>query len=758
MGRSIAWIWLCLLLLANCKTRDIPVVDSLDVTTTVAAETLPPPAITFATRTPQTDTAQPTPLPQQETTAEMQPTLTRTPVVEGEPISNDRLLLTTQNGEDVLAHRVGDGVFKVVLIGDRQPLVSQLYQHFVTHPEQIPAQLSVWFVPNMNPDGAHDVIRDADAGFDGCERNEGNGKAWISAESHALRTFLDDAVFVAFYENAPQNVIHYDSCGQNRMAQTMVVSMVDNYANNDVVLAESRLPRTVGHFIDYLTARGTAAITLGIRDTEAAAHPAATAVFLQQLAREFSEGETVWLQEEGLAVWEFSADTLIHPLAVTELNGTTFLLDSGRILAITADGSVRPILREGDDVGDVRVLGLLDLADDGTNLLALDRAGDVYRYADGRWEVERYDRPIRDRSAHYYVALAAAEGMRRNLIETSAPLLLRYDDTDEKRSTLPLDMYPIDVAVAWEGDAKWSYVLVQEKTSPFGSILQFENGVERGAIELAEPLTQARQIEANDRQLVVTDLDGRRIRLIARDTHEELTRFRFADNRPITAISATPTLTFVGRDALFRMAEPSYQLFAMDTLTVSNRAHDSDVLAQLVNLNIPIGIPQFIQRDYQMAGAPRHYRLGVHEGFDFYWQRGSQVHAAGSGTVIRADWEYQEPYAELFDLWRGQSYQLGYTSDEANDFFRGRQVWIDHGDGIVTRYVHLSAIDWTVQVGAWVEAGQVIAQVGNSGSPASIQGENEDSHLHFELWIGEGYLGEWIRPIEARYWLREILR
>lgn len=755
MGRSIAWFWVCLLLLVCCGEQDRPIVKQAEVVSAAATETLPPPAVTFSTRTPSAEPPPPT-----ATLSQTDEHPVAQPTAETEPIVNEQILVTTPQGATVMARRVGMGAFKVVLIGDRHPLVEQLYHFFAAHPEQLPATLSVWFVPDMNPDGAHDVIRDADAGFDGCERNEGRGKAWISAEARALRTFLSDAVFVAFYENAPQNVVHYDSCGQNQLAQQMVDAIVADYANSEMILAESRLPRTVGHFIDYLTAHGTAAITFGIRDTNSDAHQAATASYLQQLARQFSEGKTVWLQDKGVEVWQFSADTLIHPLAITELNGTTYVLDSGRILAIEADdGTVRPILSEGDDVEGVRVLGLLDLTDDGTNLLALDRAGDIYRFDDGAWLVERYDRPIRDRSAHYYVALAAEEGTRRNLIETSAPLLLRYGDEDEKRSNLPQDAYPVDVAVVLADDeVKWSYVLVQEKESPFGAIVIFENGVERDTLTFDEPLNQPRQIAANDAQLLVTDLNGQRIRLISRQTQEELTRFRFADNRPITAIANQSTIVFAGRDALYRLTEPSQRTFETSDLRIENRAHDTALLTQLVHFNIPIGIPQFIQRDYQLAGAPRHYRLGVHEGFDFYWQRGSQIQAAGSGTVIRADWDYQEPYPELFDLWRGQSYELGYTSEEANDFFRGRQVWIDHGDGIVTRYVHLSSIDPAVQVGRWVEAEQVIARVGNSGSPASLQGENEDAHLHFELWIGDGYLGEWIRPIEARYWLREILR
>jgi murein DD-endopeptidase MepM/ murein hydrolase activator NlpD len=101
------------------------------------------------------------------------------------------------------------------------------------------------------------------------------------------------------------------------------------------------------------------------------------------------------------------------------------------------------------------------------------------------------------------------------------------------------------------------------------------------------------------------------------------------------------------------------------------------------------------------------------------------------------------------------------------DGYRGRQVWIDHGNGLVSRYAHLSSIEPGIVEGAKVTKGQVIARVGNSGTPSSVSSETEEVHLHLELWLGKPsagssgqshYIGQFLRPIETREWLERILR
>lgn len=161
--------------------------------------------------------------------------------------------------------------------------------------------------------------------------------------------------------------------------------------------------------------------------------------------------------------------------------------------------------------------------------------------------------------------------------------------------------------------------------------------------------------------------------------------------------------------------------------------------------------------DDLMPNAPRDYRWGVHEGIDFYdgdacvpIERGMPVLAAKTGVVIRADHDYQAITAEEMDALLARSEQQGHTDEADLDRLRGCQVWLDHGNGIVTRYAHLLAADERIKVGMVVAAGQVVGYVGNSGTPEGISDSTLENHLHFEIRVGSGYLGQGLSPEQTR--------
>jgi murein DD-endopeptidase MepM/ murein hydrolase activator NlpD len=88
-----------------------------------------------------------------------------------------------------------------------------------------------------------------------------------------------------------------------------------------------------------------------------------------------------------------------------------------------------------------------------------------------------------------------------------------------------------------------------------------------------------------------------------------------------------------------------------------------------------------------------------HTGVDISALTGTPVHAAADGIVYTAE------------------YEGGY----------GKMVVVDHGNGVRTRYAHLSAFE--VVAGQEVRRGQVIALSGNTGRTTS-------PHLHFEVRMG----------------------
>ena len=172
----------------------------------------------------------------------------------------------------------------------------------------------------------------------------------------------------------------------------------------------------------------------------------------------------------------------------------------------------------------------------------------------------------------------------------------------------------------------------------------------------------------------------------------------------------------------------------------------------LTGFHMPIAGSCLPKSNSLMPNAPREYRKGIHEGIDFYnsdsctfVSKGTRVLAAKAGRVVRADLTYVDVTKKQVD-----AYLANPNTEASLDQFRGRQVWIDHGGGVVTRYCHLSGIASGLKVGAEVPAGQLIAYVGESGTPSSVTNPGHEYHLHFELRVGESYVGRGKTPAEVR--------
>jgi murein DD-endopeptidase MepM/ murein hydrolase activator NlpD len=106
------------------------------------------------------------------------------------------------------------------------------------------------------------------------------------------------------------------------------------------------------------------------------------------------------------------------------------------------------------------------------------------------------------------------------------------------------------------------------------------------------------------------------------------------------------------------------------------------------NMVMPAGALSSISRGFS----------SYHAGIDLAAPLGSTIEAAAAGTVTYAGW-----YA-------------GY----------GNMLDIQHADGVVTRYAHMSAFVPNLGNGSAVKAGQVIGLVGHTGHASG-------NHIHFEV-------------------------
>jgi len=169
---------------------------------------------------------------------------------------------------------------------------------------------------------------------------------------------------------------------------------------------------------------------------------------------------------------------------------------------------------------------------------------------------------------------------------------------------------------------------------------------------------------------------------------------------------------------------------------------------------VPVEGATISSRRSHLPGASRAYRNGVHEGFDFYdgtvsvnIDYGTPIRSAADGVVIRADTDYVEHTLEEYDAIIAEATALLATPPELLDDLRGRQVWIEHANGFVTRYAHLAAIAEGVTVGSRVRQGDIIATTGNSGTLEAAQGTRDGPHPHVEIWRGdETFLGSGLDP------------
>ena len=154
---------------------------------------------------------------------------------------------------------------------------------------------------------------------------------------------------------------------------------------------------------------------------------------------------------------------------------------------------------------------------------------------------------------------------------------------------------------------------------------------------------------------------------------KELEESGLSDNDIDSSSSSKPVTTQQVFSGPFCMPAPSYTRVSDD---YGNRIHPI------------LGVKQF------------------HNGIDFAAPGGSPILAAQSGTVIAA----------------------AYSST------MGNYIMINHGGGVITIYMHASAL--YVSAGQTVTKGQKIAAVGSTG-------RSTGNHLHFSVRVNGSYVSPW---------------
>lgn len=130
-------------------------------------------------------------------------------------------------------------------------------------------------------------------------------------------------------------------------------------------------------------------------------------------------------------------------------------------------------------------------------------------------------------------------------------------------------------------------------------------------------------------------------------------------------------------------------------------------LANIVPLRRPLDGDDSTTSNYGMRTDPFTGAAAMHSGMDFRGETGTPIRATGAGKVLRAE------------------VSGGY----------GNMVELDHGNGLTTRYAHLSAFD--VKADQIVPLGAIIGRLGSTG-------RSTGPHLHYETRLA----GEASNPLK----------
>ncbi|MGX7896114.1 M23 family metallopeptidase [Tsuneonella sp. HG222] len=277
------------------------------------------------------------------------------------------------------------------------------------------------------------------------------------------------------------------------------------------------------------------------------------------------------------------------------------------------------------------------------------------------------------REAQVATAASRVDAYRADLDEVADDLTKRQDFIESVMPMLPDDVQPDETVSDSSDEAAKTVAKVSASIPEAGALARLE----ARQLAFVENLTRYA-----DRRAAVAE---KAIRQLGLDPRTMVNAARSAMGGPLQRLSTN-------RDGTTdpRFARLGASMERMDALERGLK-----------------GIPQVMPADMRMISSGFGYRsdpftggAAMHSGLDFRGPVGAPIHAAAAGRVCFV----------------GQ--KSGY----------GNVVEVCHGNGLTTRYAHMSR--FRSKVGQTVAAGDVIGAIGNTG-------RSTGPHLHFEVRVND---------------------
>ena len=216
---------------------------------------------------------------------------------------------------------------------------------------------------------------------------------------------------------------------------------------------------------------------------------------------------------------------------------------------------------------------------------------------------------------------------------------------------------------------------------------------------------QAQQFLNNNLQLMATRLGELQAQVLHLDTLGDrlagvagIKREAPPASKPVAGQGGAFVPAPLGADELQREIDRlsrEVDLRSDELAVLESRFLEKRVKERLMPTTLPVK-EAFLGSPFGHRSDPIVGQRAMHEGIDFNAETGTPVVAAADGVVLSAGWQ--------------------------SDF--GNMIEVDHGDGLTTRYAHLSRMN--SKAGSLVKRGERIGAVGSTG-------RSTGSHLHFEV-------------------------